>query len=86
MRPRFLLFRDMERVYAHRPGRWKKFTGGGTLKNLCEALRDYVTKDKRLNPYIFGPWREWVAGGDLWGYGKDMEIVRATAKVLGVTA
>lgn len=74
-----------ERVYTHRSGRWRGFHHGGTLKNLIEALRDFIMKDKRLNPYIFGPWGEWVCGGDLWGYGDDMEHIRRMAGVLGVT-
>lgn len=29
-------------IYTHYEGHWKGFTNGGTLKSLCEALRDYI--------------------------------------------
>ena len=31
-----------------------------------------------------GPWPQWMCEGDLWGYGDDMQTVRAKALELGI--
>jgi hypothetical protein len=67
-----------DETYTHREGRWRKFCSGGTMKQLVESLRDYVLTGKQLGPRHFF-WPDWVCGGDLWGYGDDMERVRAAA-------
>ncbi len=69
-------------IYTHRGGRWRGFTGGGTLKSLVEALRDYIMGRADLPRNHLGPWREWVCGGDLWGYGADMQLVREQVAAL----
>ena len=73
------------RIYTHRQGRWRWFHHGGTLKDLIERLRDFITKDKQLPPTLFGPWPAWIAGGDLWGYKDDMVKVREAGALLGIT-
>lgn len=65
-------------------GQWAGFTEGGTLAALCTALAYYIRQGKSLPPRIFGPWPEWVCGGDLWGYGDDIEQVREAAWRLGI--
>lgn len=69
------------RIYTHPTGfgnRWRGFSEGGTLRTLVEKLSYYIRtgEAQRLN---LGPWPEWVCGGDLWGYGSDMELVRQAA-------
>lgn len=70
------------RIFVHyeprwRGGRWRTFTEGGTLHSLIEALRDYILRGDLGFLRHFGPWQPWVCGGDLWGYGDDMAVVRA---------
>ena len=73
------------RIYTHKTGRWRGFALGGTLKSLCEVLRDWIMGRRPwLAPKTFGPWPEWVCGGDLWGYGDDMQHVRSAAQALGI--
>lgn len=73
-----------KRIYTHYEGQWRGFSDGGTLHALIERLRDFIASGKPLPATIFGPWPEWVCGGDLWGYGADMQTVRDEAKRLGV--
>lgn len=75
-----------KRIYVQYKGRWKGFSDGGTLRALVERLRNFITQGDRLPSGIFGPWPEWVCGGDLWGYGKDMPTVRESAQRLGILA
>lgn len=56
---------------------WPHFSDGGTLRSLVEHLSAFIRGGARINMRAFGPWPEWVCGGDLWGYGADMEKVRA---------
>jgi hypothetical protein len=75
------------RVYTHYPGRWRGFTEGGTLRAMVEGMRDFITSGMLLSPRYFGPWPEWVCGGDLWGYGADaMQEVRDAAEQIGIAA
>lgn len=71
-------------IYTHSRGRWRGFTGGGTLRELVTALRDYIRTGNPIRPHLLGPWPEWLCGGDLWGYGEDMTQVRAAARRLGI--
>lgn len=73
------------RVYAHYAGRWRGFTNGGTLRDLCEALRDYIARGTQIRPSHFGPWPQYICEGDLWGYGDGILPVRAAALRLGIT-
>ena len=65
-------------IYTHYAGRWRGFTGGGTLKNLCCCLRDFIQHGKTVNAGAFG--------GEHWGYGTYMQQVRDAAQSLGITA
>lgn len=69
-----------ERCYTHTKGRWKNFTGGGTMKRLIEALREYIRTGEPINSMHFGPW-DFSWGRDLWGYG-DEEMVKVREKVM----
>lgn len=73
-----------KKVYTHYVGNWKKFSEGGTLQTLVEKLRNYISKGQKLRGNILGPFPEWICGGDLWGYGKDMEQVRDKAVELEI--
>ena len=76
---------SQKRIYIHYGGKWRGFTGGGTLRNLVAALREYVTRGTLVSPQHFGPWSERVGHkGDLWGYGEDMTIVRDKIKALNI--
>ena len=71
-------------IYTAYKGRWRGFSEGGTLRNLVEALRDYIMRGEKIHVKAhFGPWPEWVSGGDLWGYGeKEMALVRSEVESL----
>lgn len=60
-------------VYTHYKGEWKHFSQGGTLKALCEALRDFVIHGKRF-----------TFTGRHWGYGEDMSAVISAARALEI--
>lgn len=70
-------------INVHNHGKWNGFHHGRTMKNLVEALRDYIVTGEPIDPYHFGPWPESLRF-DLWGYGTDIEIVRARARELGI--
>lgn len=72
-----------ERIFSHHPT-WSGFSHGGTMRALCEALRDFIRLGTPVPAHHFGPWPEWICGGDLWGYGADMDIVRERARELGI--
>lgn len=59
------------RIWMHGNHRWRDFSDGGTLRRLCEDLRDYVLKGAPVPAGHFGPWAGWRADGDLWGYGQE---------------
>ncbi|MCP4573272.1 MAG: hypothetical protein GY838_13035 [bacterium] len=78
-----------KRLYLHGPGTILRrgFTHGGTLRELVLALREYVLSGKQLWHGALGPWRNHPdAEGGRWGYGEEMENIRATARVLGILA
>jgi hypothetical protein len=66
-----------------RRSHWRGFSEGGTLQDLICALADWIVGKKEQFPIKhFGPWPQIVCDGDLWGYGPEMEIVRAAIKQL----
>lgn len=65
-----------KRIYTHQKGGWNGFHHGGTLLDLCKALRDYIMGRGEFPARAAGPWPEWVCQGDLWGYGEDIKPVR----------
>lgn len=75
-----------ERIYTHYPYRWRRFSHGGTMRELVKAFRDFVISGTLLPSHAFGPWPEWYCSGDLWGYGEAMEPVREKAVELGLVA
>lgn len=72
-----------KRVYTHYSGRWKGFTNGGTLKSLCEALRDFIVKEYFLSAEYFQPIYK-NRFHNPWGYGDDILKVREAAIKLGI--
>lgn len=76
------------RIYTHRPWLRRGFSSGGTMNALIRALRDFIMGRGTAGLRgAFGPWPEWVCGGDLWGYGDDSERVRTAAfTLLGMEA
>jgi len=73
-----------KRIYTHRKYvRWDGFTSGGTMKNLVESMRDFITKGKTMRSGYFQP--EMDNGFENpWGYGEDILKVRAAAIRLGL--
>ena len=72
---------SQKRIYTHYRYKWRGFTNGGTLRALVERLRDYISTGHSPNLNL-GPWPEHLCDGDLWGYGDDMQRVRAAAQRL----
>jgi hypothetical protein len=52
----FIDYYSGRRIYTHYHGRWSGFTSGGTMRNLCEAFRDFIRDGSTLHPGAFGPW------------------------------
>jgi hypothetical protein len=75
------------RIYTHAPFSrgWRGFHHGGTLQALCRQLRDFIRSGTPLSPSTLGPYPDWYSQGDPWGYGADMDIVRAAARQVGLT-
>lgn len=73
------------RIYTAYTGRWTKFSHGGTMRRLVEALVTFIRNGLPITPGYFGPWPVELCGGDLWGYGEDMVKVREAAVRLGVS-
>lgn len=75
-----------KRILTHETtwgGRWKGFSGGGTLRALVEAFRDYIRTGVNLNPGYLGPER--FDDSNIWGYDEEcMQAVREQAGVLPV--
>lgn len=86
-----LCFRDKYKgelllVFRTNSNRWHaKFTEGGTLKAFVEALSNYIKHGTPL-PKHHLYWPPWYSDGDLWGYGPDMERVRAAAQQSGLVS
>ena len=83
-----LFFRDAfsQRDTFIRRG-WKNTRGvteGGTMMALMDDLARFIRTGEAIRAGHFGPWPDWYCGGDLWGYGEDMERVRLAARLLGI--
>ena len=63
--------------FRTRGGWGHQFSDGGTLLCLMQHMRDFIVKGEPININYFGPWPKWVCGGDLWGYGAAMPLLRA---------
>lgn len=74
---------SQKRIYTHYRYNWRGFTNGGTLRALVENLRDYIRTGEPPSLGL-GPWPAELCGGDLWGYGTDMQRVRTAAVALGL--
>ena len=75
------------RIYVHnecpaRRGWGRKFSDGGTLLSLLRNLRDFIVHGDLIKIGHFGPFPDWICGGDPWGYGDDMPLLRAKVEAL----
>lgn len=75
----YLIDKYTEMPTAMRKGAsWRRFSDGGTLRALVEALAGYIRTGKPISSRYFGPWPAHYCDGDLWGYGHlAMDAVRA---------
>lgn len=81
----FIDYYSKKRIYTHPTtftNRWQGFSSGGTLRNLVENMRDFVTHDRKLHPdEIATPYRS--GDGTIWGYDDvSAKAVRAAAHAL----
>lgn len=76
-------YREAKIYTACKWSRWRGFSEGGTLLALVLQLCDFIRSGTPATIHL-GPWPDWVCGGDLWGYGGDMETVRQAAQAAGV--
>lgn len=76
------------RIYTHRGGfgnKWRGFSHGGTLRDLVERFRDYITKGTQLPQGILGLDRIRLTDGNVWGYEQQaLQRVRTEAGPLPV--
>ena len=80
----FIDYYTKKRIYTHRYYvRWDGFTGGGTMKDLIEALRDHITKGEMMRAEYF---QSDMGNGfkNPWGYDEDLGIVKEAAIRLGI--
>ncbi len=67
----------------HDPGKWHKFTDGGTLQRVVLHLAEHIWTGSPVRLGYFSPSPSYLCGGDIWGYGDDMVKVRdAVAAIL----
>lgn len=75
-----------KRILTHKTtwcDRWKGFSGGGTLRGLVEAFRDYIRTGVPLHLGYLGPER--FNDSNVWGYDEEaMKSVREQAGALPV--
>ena len=69
------------RIFVHydprcRSGWGWRFSEGGTLLRLLQDLRDFIVTGDPVNLAFFGTFPHWLCGGDPWGYGADMAVLR----------
>ena len=71
-------------IYTHAPlyRGWSGFTAGGTLQRMVKALAGWVHRGGEAPLGHFGPFPDWLCGGDPWAYGDDMALVRNKAREL----
>lgn len=71
-------------VYVAYRYHWHRFTEGGTLRALIEALRDFIRTGEQISSGHFAGYPGWFAPGDPWGYGTEaMEAVRVEVMQTG---
>tara|TARA_R110001606_G_scaffold8453_3_gene37202 strand:+ start:5382 stop:5849 length:468 start_codon:yes stop_codon:yes gene_type:complete len=67
------------RIYTHYRDDWRGFNHGGTLRNLIEDLRDYISKGETLNPLVITP-KRLRDHSNIWGYEpSEAEALRQAA-------
>lgn len=60
-----------KRIYTDYPRSWRHFSHGGGLKDFVKALREYISKDIKINGDYMG---------EYWGYGDAMAELRKCLK------
>lgn len=55
------------RIYTHYTGRWRGFTHGGTLRQLVELMRDYISTGAKI-PLGYIAMKNIGGGENVWGY------------------
>jgi hypothetical protein len=64
--------------------RWPGFSEGYTLQSLIVNVSYYILHGDQLTNDL-GPWPDYIANGDLWGYSPyAMIIIRREARRLGI--
>lgn len=75
-------------VYTHPTtfgNKWHGFSHGGTLRDLVEDIRDYVTNGTQIARWKIAPERLSISDGNIWGYSAEAaETVRALAYALPI--
>ena len=73
------------RIYTH--CEWltnrQGFTHGGTLNGVVRGLANFIAKGEQIHPANFQPGHPEL-GGDIWGYGEDMQLVSDAAVRFGI--
>ena len=69
-------------IYVAHNGRWRGFSEGGTLRSLIKNMYLFIKDGTPIASWRFGPWPLWICGGDLWGYGDAMDVVRSKLEPL----
>ena len=57
-------------IGGHEHG-WRGFSHGGTLKQLVQMMRDYVSRGLQIPAWHIAPGRLSDENGDIWGYGPE---------------
>ena len=66
-----------KRIYTHYSGDWNGFTSGGTLRNIVQALREFIKRDAKMRA-------EYFHSKSPWAYGDHILKVKAAALRLGI--
>ena len=77
-----------KRIYTQKTtftNKWRGFSHGGTLRDLVEAMADYIRTSQQINRHCIAPTRSMDGGSDMWGYGPEAcQAVRAEAFTLPI--
>jgi hypothetical protein len=73
---------DTQFSYAFNKG----FSHGGTLRNLCVMMREYIIKGEKIDIFYIAPNRGELDGNhDMWGYGPEAcKALRAACENLPI--
>jgi hypothetical protein len=60
-----------------------EFSDGPLMLGFVRALNRYIREGDRFRA-LLGPFPQWRDGGDPWGYGDNMTLIRERAVELGI--